>query len=150
MSPPAHTPGFEVARSSVAEMYPRLVTASPGVVDWIGIRRGAGGNNRHMARHNELRALDGHRTAASRIVRLAQFLADALHGSKVTLLVAEELHRIHQHLEVNALVLGVMHLFHTGGHLFFGAAVVDAGTLCAQAQRTAHRIHRGVAAAPKK
>src|SRR5664279_2961168 len=35
MSPPAKTPGFEVARSSFAEIYPRLVTASPGVVDWI-------------------------------------------------------------------------------------------------------------------
>src|SRR5664280_222269 len=100
-----------------------------------------------MARRDKLRALNRYRAAASRIIRLAQFLADTLHGSEIAFLVAEELHRIHQHLEVNALVLGVMDLFPTGWHLHQSASVKDTGGLRAQAQRAAHRVHCGVAAA---
>jgi len=41
----------------------------------------------------------------------------------------------------------MVYFFHTGRHLFFGAAIVNAGTLGAQAQRATNRVHCGVAVA---
>ena len=55
------------------------------------------------------------------------FAAFGLANGEAAFLVADKLHRIHQHLEVNAFVLGVVDFLHTRGHLVLGAAIVDAG-----------------------
>ena len=63
------------------------------------------------------------------------------------LLVVEDLRRVAQDVQLDALFLGMMHLFQTGGHLRLAAAIDDVHMLRAETLRAARGIHSNVAAA---
>ena len=89
------------------------------------VGRSSDGHYHHVGGDVELRALNRHGTTASRVVGLAQLHTYAAHGVNPAILVAENLHRVAQQVEKYALLLGVMHLFGTGGQLLFRTTVND-------------------------
>src|SRR5690606_17584982 len=89
----------------------------------------------------ELRALDGHRAAAARAIRIAQLHADHPHVVNVAVAVgAEKLSRGGEVLDTRALLDGVAALGGIAGHLGFGAAVVAHNILRAETHGGAQAV----------
>ena len=85
--------------------------------------------------------------AATPLVGLAQLHADALDAGDIAVLVADDLHRIGEQLELHFLLHGVVDLLLTGGDLLHAAAVDDVDLLGAHALGAAGGIHGHVAGA---
>ena len=90
--------------------------------------------------------LDRNGLAAAACVGLAQLHALHLHGHHTALVVANVLDGVVQRLELDALFLGMAHLFETGGHLLFATAIYQDDSLGAHALGRTGRVHGCVAA----
>ena len=95
----------------------------------------------------KLAALLFNGTAAAGSIRLTQLHLDAGHGVHKAVLVRVDGNGVAQGLEDDALFLGVLHLFLTGGQFSHAAAVDDVHALGTQTQGAAGSVHGHVAAA---
>ena len=112
-------------------------------------RVGTGAQTHDHGIHGQLKlaALFFNGTAAAGSVRLTQLHLNAGHGVHKAVLVRVDGNGVAQGLEDDALFLGVLHLFLTGGQLSHAAAVDDVHALGTQTQGAAGSIHSHVAAA---
>ena len=146
-SPPAKTPGREVAPCASASIQPRRSVRSPfggGGDQRVGRR--AERHHDHVAREVELRAGFRHGRPAAALVRLAQLHFHAAQAADPAPFVGEHLHGIGEHPEADALLAGVVHLLGAGRKLLLRTAVNDRG-LGSEPPGRAHGVHRHVAAA---
>ena len=89
----------------------------------------------------------GNGPAAAGLVRLAELHADAAHAAHAALAVVEDLDRGGQPVELDAFLLGVMHLLDARRASARRAAVDAVDLLGAEPEADAHGVHRGVAGA---
>ena len=150
MSPPANTPGMRVIMVCQSiRTVPQRVTCSSGSPNSAGrssgskpsalITRSASSTKLRIRRPAPASARPG------RIGR-AQTHAHGAHGAS-TVRVAEERLGRRQPDELHAFLLGVAHLAHRARHVGAVAPVEALHRLGALADRGAHAVHRGVAAA---
>ena len=99
----------------------------------------------HVAGDRELRAGHRHRARAAALVRRAELHAQA--GEAELAVLAFQLDRGDEELDLDALRLGGLDFLHQAGHLASGPAVEHAHGLGAQAHGAAAGVHRRVAAA---
>src|SRR3546814_10171083 len=90
-------------------------------------------------------SLDLHRRLAARSIGRAELHAAGMHGGHLAL--AAKAFRQGEPDEFDALFLGVLHLAHRARHVGLVAAIQAVHRRGALADRRAHAIHRGVAAA---
>jgi hypothetical protein len=144
MSPPANTPdgGGEVFVSR--DVTPLVELELRGLAhDRIRVR--ADSEDHHVGLEFMFAARDGDGPAPARVVRLAEFHADAAHAADPALAVVEDLDRVGQPVEFHAFLLGMMDFFRARRALRFAAAVDAIHLLRAQPEADPRGIHRRVA-----
>ena len=109
-----------------------------------GVRAGADGDDDGVDFQNPVGVLYRDGLAAALLIGLAQFLADQLDPGDMAFLVAVNGAGVVQQLELDALGLGMLDLFLTGGQLVLAAAVGDEHVLGAEALGDARAFMRFV------
>ena len=112
-----------------------------------GVRAGAQAHDDGVHIHGELAALLLDGAAAAGGVGFAQLHLHAGDGLDEAVVIGQNLHRVAQGLEDDAILLGVLHFLLTGGQLGHAAAVDDVDGLGTQTQGAAGSVHGHVAAA---
>ncbi len=106
----------------------------------------ADGADQHVGLHDEFAALDGAGRFPVGAFHRHQLGPQALEPGGFAL-PAHQLHGHGEEVEVDALLLGLLHLFHVGGHFGPGSPVGDGHLPAAQPQGRAGRVDGHVAAA---
>ena len=112
-----------------------------------GVGAGADGDDDGVHVHDPLFFLLGDGGAASAGVRIAQLLGHALQPDHMAVLITQDGAGIVEQIELDALSLGMLHLFLAGGHLIPAAAIDNVYLAGAQTLGHAGRVHGHVAGA---
>ena len=117
-----------------------------GVAD-EGVGAGADGDDDGVHVQDPLAALHGDGRTAALLVGLAQLLALQLDAGDKAVLAREDAGRVIEQIELDALGLGMLDLFKTGGQLVAAAAVADVDMLRAETLGNTGGVHGDVARA---
>jgi hypothetical protein len=128
------------------DVAPRIELQLRGLAD-DRVRVGADRIHDHVRLDLELAARLRDRPPPPGLVGLAEHHPDAAHAPHVPVVVAEQLDRAHEPLELDALLLGVMDFLGAGRRLLAAATVQAVDLLGAESQAHPHRVHGRVAGA---